>query len=77
MAKPYLNVNLVEEPEQQPTKPLTPNALKPAEWEKQQKLIPTQYFDKFDDKPKLKMPNDAYMDLNRLVEEIQIITKWQ
>ena len=52
MAKPYLNVDLVEEPEQQPAKPQTPNALKPAEWEKQQKLIPIQYYDKFDDQPK-------------------------
>ena len=37
MAKPFLNVNLVEEPEQQPTKPLSPTALKPTEWEKRKK----------------------------------------
>ena len=71
MAKPFLNVNLVEEPEQQPTKPLSPTALKPTEWEKQKRLIPTQYFTEEDDKPKIKMSKDTYMDLNQLVVEIQ------
>ena len=56
MAKPYLNIDPVEEPAQQPTKPQTPNAFKPAESDKQ---------------PNIKMPKESFMDLNRLVEAIQ------
>ena len=55
MAKLYLNINLVEEPEKQPTKPNTPYALKPAEWEKRQKLIPIQYFHETDKQIQVKL----------------------
>ena len=71
MAKPYLNIDLVDEPEQQPIKPQTPNPIKHTEWEKQQQLIPLQYYDEGDDHPKLKMHNEQYLDLNKLLEALE------
>lgn len=71
MAKPYLNMDLVEEPEQQPAKPQTPNPIKHTEWEKQQQLIPLQYYQEGDDTPKLKMSNEKYLDLNKLLETLE------
>ena len=71
MAQPYLDFSLVDEPEQQPTRPQTPYSLKNTEWEKQQQLIPLQYYDEEDNQPKLKMPKGKYLDLNKLLEALE------
>ena len=71
MAKPYMNMDIVEEPEQQPRRPQTPSPLKHTEWEKQQRLIPLQYYEEGDEQPKIIMPNDKYLDLNKLLAGLE------
>ena len=71
MAKPYLNMDIVAEPMQQPRRPQTPTSIKHTEWEKQQRLIPLQYHEEGDEQPKIIMPNDKYLDLNRLLAGLE------
>ena len=70
LAKPLLGIALVEETDEA-TRPPGPTLLKITEWEKQQRLLPKQYHIEGDTAPKVKLPGDKHLDLNKLISAIQ------